>query len=284
MTSLSTNLNAHLRELRRVGREAPRDLLDGILAHGDAAIAPLMLLATDPFLHSPDATEPDVWAPVHAIGLLGELHAAEAVPTLIPLLRLDDDWLNEYLPQALGKIGSPAVEPLRAALWDATLDTWGATAAAHALNEAVKHHPELRDEVVQILTARLDDESDDRDDAEGLNGFIISYLSDLEAVESVESIRRAFKSSRVDEFVIRPEHVGAALGTPIGLSVTQAVDDVTGTGQRRSSMPPELELLANPPDLLPAGGARRPYTGPKVGRNEPCPCGSGAKYKKCCGR
>ncbi|NOR17519.1 hypothetical protein GQ543_07420, partial [candidate division WOR-3 bacterium] len=24
--------------------------------------------------------------------------------------------------------------------------------------------------------------------------------------------------------------------------------------------------------------------GKKVGRNDPCPCGSGKKYKKCCGR
>ena len=24
--------------------------------------------------------------------------------------------------------------------------------------------------------------------------------------------------------------------------------------------------------------------GPKVGRNDPCPCGSGKKYKNCCGR
>lgn len=23
---------------------------------------------------------------------------------------------------------------------------------------------------------------------------------------------------------------------------------------------------------------------PKVGRNDPCPCGSGNKFKKCCGR
>ena len=23
--------------------------------------------------------------------------------------------------------------------------------------------------------------------------------------------------------------------------------------------------------------------GPKIGRNDPCPCGSGKKYKKCCG-
>ena len=30
------------------------------------------------------------------------------------------------------------------------------------------------------------------------------------------------------------------------------------------------------------GGVRR--EAPKVGRNDPCPCGSGKKYKKCCGR
>jgi len=25
-------------------------------------------------------------------------------------------------------------------------------------------------------------------------------------------------------------------------------------------------------------------SGPKVGRNDPCPCGSGKKYKQCCGK
>ena len=36
-----------------------------------------------------------------------------------------------------------------------------------------------------------------------------------------------------------------------------------------------------------AGGApikRKPATSKKVGRNDPCPCGSGKKYKKCCGQ
>jgi uncharacterized protein YecA (UPF0149 family) len=33
------------------------------------------------------------------------------------------------------------------------------------------------------------------------------------------------------------------------------------------------------PELYP----RREYR-QKVGRNDPCPCGSGKKYKKCCGR
>ena len=33
------------------------------------------------------------------------------------------------------------------------------------------------------------------------------------------------------------------------------------------------------------GGSTRPFLAPKkVGRNDPCPCGSGKKYKHCCGR
>ncbi|MDP2950672.1 MAG: preprotein translocase subunit SecA, partial [Chloroflexota bacterium] len=32
------------------------------------------------------------------------------------------------------------------------------------------------------------------------------------------------------------------------------------------------------------GGAGQPAVPRKVGRNDPCPCGSGRKYKKCCGR
>jgi SWIM/SEC-C metal-binding protein len=38
----------------------------------------------------------------------------------------------------------------------------------------------------------------------------------------------------------------------------------------------ELEILLNWPKPIEAQN--------KVGRNEPCPCGSGKKYKKCCGK
>ena len=38
----------------------------------------------------------------------------------------------------------------------------------------------------------------------------------------------------------------------------------------------DLEILLNIP---------KPVTvDKKIGRNEPCPCGSGMKYKKCCGK
>jgi SWIM/SEC-C metal-binding protein len=38
----------------------------------------------------------------------------------------------------------------------------------------------------------------------------------------------------------------------------------------------DLEMLLNPPEPRVAEA--------KVGRNDPCPCGSGKKYKKCCGK
>ena len=41
--------------------------------------------------------------------------------------------------------------------------------------------------------------------------------------------------------------------------------------------------LRQPPPAAVAPGRARAGEAPKVGRNDPCPCGSGRKYKKCCG-
>ena len=42
----------------------------------------------------------------------------------------------------------------------------------------------------------------------------------------------------------------------------------------------QLAPLPPPPELAPNNGKQRPFK--KIGRNVPCPCGSGKKYKKCC--
>lgn len=34
---------------------------------------------------------------------------------------------------------------------------------------------------------------------------------------------------------------------------------------------------------MPASQNQQPVKKKKIGRNDPCPCGSGKKYKKCCG-
>lgn len=59
------------------------------------------------------------------------------------------------------------------------------------------------------------------------------------------------------------------------------------TVRLRTKEAPKREKVAN--ETSSSGGAeetvKKPITkGHKVGRNDPCPCGSGKKYKKCCGR
>jgi preprotein translocase subunit SecA len=43
----------------------------------------------------------------------------------------------------------------------------------------------------------------------------------------------------------------------------------------------QRDMLAPLDNMVPAEGPARAEA--KVGRNDPCPCGSGKKYKKCCG-
>ena len=54
--------------------------------------------------------------------------------------------------------------------------------------------------------------------------------------------------------------------------------------QREPALEEEGEYLAPPPPAINFPKASPIKESIKVGRNDPCPCGSGKKYKKCCGR
>jgi preprotein translocase subunit SecA len=81
-------------------------------------------------------------------------------------------------------------------------------------------------------------------------------------------------------------------------AIQQAIANMR-TAQSREQQLPEQQspdnqpVAAGRPDSAPQGGGpqkefklRMPAARelPKVGRNEPCPCGSGKKYKQCCGK
>ena len=53
-------------------------------------------------------------------------------------------------------------------------------------------------------------------------------------------------------------------------------------GSRRETRDAVLPLPAGGPDDSPRSQPVR--SAPKIGRNQPCPCGSGKKYKHCCGK
>ena len=68
----------------------------------------------------------------------------------------------------------------------------------------------------------------------------------------------------------------AALRTPVGRPGVRSAADIVGVRQVQERSSAGVETAT-------ASGGAATATIPKVGRNAPCPCGSGKKYKKCHG-
>ena len=64
-------------------------------------------------------------------------------------------------------------------------------------------------------------------------------------------------------------------------SVVTSIDELEEAFQRRKRRELEEARMAGSGDYQPVQQVVR--SGAKIGRNDPCPCGSGKKYKKCCG-
>jgi preprotein translocase subunit SecA len=114
------------------------------------------------------------------------------------------------------------------------------------------------------------------------------YWKNLMATIREEIIRYLFRLS-VEKVEGAPprEYAYASSEVPRG----EPVEAEDSDGMVTPVSVPEAEAAAAAPVAARAGGARpaarRPRSSgsvPKVGRNDPCPCGSGLKYKKCHGR
>ena len=82
-----------------------------------------------------------------------------------------------------------------------------------------------------------------------------------------------------DEMIERIQNTTIAMLLKVRIEVNRpAVRPVEMTPQTAA---PE-QLTTNSPES--AGARPMPSAAPKVGRNDPCPCGSGKKYKNCCGK
>jgi hypothetical protein len=171
------------------------------LGLGQEHLPDLLRMARDRGLYTADGDTPEVWAPLHAFYALSDLDVTAVVPELIPLFDLDDDWLDTALPELLGKVGAPTLEPIRAYLADSTRWVYGHAEACRALAKIGEQHPELREQVVAALSDILRDA--ERYD-EVINTAAMDALVELGAVEALPLIRRAFELGRIDEMMRGP--------------------------------------------------------------------------------
>jgi hypothetical protein len=229
-------------------------------------IPELIRMATDDALNWADSESLEVWAPIHAWRALGQLRAEEAIGPLLELLAdlEESDWARDELPEVFGMIGPKAIPALAHFLSVFSNGTSLRISGVHALERIGNLHPEARAECVAVLTREL--ERFNKNDPD-LNGFLVCYLADLHAVEALPTMRKAYRAERVDYTIIGD------------------IEDVEiHMGLRRDRATPVTYPTLRDMLFADAKGGEAPGAGPspKVGRNDPCPCGSGKKYKKCC--
>jgi hypothetical protein len=258
-------------------------------AHGITGehIPELIRMVCDEELHTGPAGSPVVFAPLYAWRALGQLRAVEAIAPLLGLLRRidthQDDWVSEDLPHVFAAMGPVAIAPIADYVADSANGEYARVAGVESLTAIAAAHPETRDECVGRLRAQLELFADQ---PPGLNAFLVSGLLGLRAVEAAALMEQAFAADKVDEAIFGDWEDAAIL---LGLKsrrerprrpnkLTQVRDAFLAArreGQELDSGGPAGSFNQRPtPVVVP----------PKVGRNDPCPCGSNKKFKKCCGQ
>ncbi len=247
----------------------------------------LLRMVADEDLHAAPGDSPLVWAPVHAWRALAELKAEAAIGPLLGLLyridELDDDWVSTEVPRVLGELGGAALEPVTAYLANPAHREWARVAAAKALAEIGERHAELRADCVSRLSAQLEKCADQ---TETLNAFLVSPLLDLQAREALPVVERAFAAGRVDEAVVGDyEDVEIELGLKTQRQHPPKPNKWSDLGAELRALAAARQKTDALTEAASAPDHPQPYRSPgKTGRNDPCPCGSGKKYKKCCGK
>jgi hypothetical protein len=243
-----------------------------------------------------DETDMSAYAPVHAWRCLAQLGATEAIGPLLkmldPLEKLDDDWYQGELPHVFALIGPASFGPLREYLADERHGMYPRSCVAASLKELARRHGPLRGDAVKALCDAL---SKFEKNDEVFNSLLVADLLDLKATEAAELIERAHAADRVDLLMcgnwetVRQELGVEGLGLVPPRLATKKVhllspEAEAGLKMLRESLrndARDLEYLDHPR----RGGATSPLApATTVGRNDPCPCGSGKKFKKCCWR
>ncbi len=108
----------------------------------------------------------------------------------------------------------------------------------------------------------------------------------MDHIDAMEELKRGIylRGIAQKDPVVEYRFEGFAMFDEMIASIREETVRLIMTCQVRIQRPPQREQVMQP-DAPNAGGPKTPYKADKKpGRNDPCPCGSGQKYKNCCGK
>ena len=285
---------------RNTGRYEREAVSEAILRRDE--IIPALLGVLEEIARNPEPflDDEDRIIHIYAMYLLAQFRETRAYPLLVEIFSapgefafdLVGDTVTEGLGKILASVSGGDIGGMTGLVENENANEYVRAAAMKGLLTLCASGTLSRDEVMAYFSSLFHK-------LQRTPGFaweeLANSCADLCPIEVVEDLRQAYEADLVDPRFIAWDDIeeALALGKERAMATLQSthayklVTDVHEemswwhcfNEEQRSPVRDEF-LLPTEPDVV------DPIyrTEPKVGRNEPCPCGSGKKYKKCCGR
>ncbi len=297
------DLDAILLALDTAGRELPVEAIREARRCRNAMIPKLIQVLQTASAAVRSGATPEGQAPFFALFLLTEFQAKEAVPAILEAVSLPGelpfdlfgDGITSLLARVLASLAGDRLEVFDQLIRDQELNKYVRWEGTQVYRLLVRDGRLSRLEAVQYLQRHLREAIQHDDFA--IAGPLVSQLARLAPKEAYEDIVEAYRRDLVDTFLVRLADVEKCIAEgeagflrwqshcePTGIADTIA--ELETWAAFRKEPPQRTSTPASRPRIAPPSGYLPPppkLPTQRVGRNELCPCGSGKKFKKCCG-
>jgi hypothetical protein len=272
----------------------PRNVIDECARRGDAMLDALQAIVTDDQCWDPSAP-PGKWRLlVHAVMILGLIPSDGAGALLVTYMekmsREDDYHLQDMFagtwPLLFANKSESAEPAIRGLVQDRTLDCYMRENAVQVLLAfAARRDPESLDAELDRLASLAADKSESLRVRVAFGDVLcnfprVRHRSLLESLTDVDAEVERFDLDEIEDIYVHPEDAPEWEWLPDPWRFYSA--EARAARQEDWQDEDDLDFDDESDFLLHDEVETYVRATPKVGRNDPCPCGSGKKYKKCC--
>ena len=229
---------------------------------------------------------------MYAMYLLAQFRERAAYPMLVKLFStpgevcfdVAGDLVTEDLDRILAAVCGEDVDPIKGMIENRAVNEYVRSACLRVLVTLVARRELERASVVAYFSSLFNGTLER--EADFLWTSLVTACCDLYPEELLPDIERAFDAGLVDTIFVGRACVARVMSEGKERALRYAdrkgpIEDTVSEMSWWASFRGDDRKAAHQAPTI-AQGAR--VKAVKVGRNEPCPCGSGQKFKKCCGR
>lgn len=283
-----------LKQIQYYDETFPKKELEKIVRNKERFIPDLLAVMKDVVKNTEKYLDDDCMLYLYASYLLAQFQVTEFFDIFLDVLNLPDpipaylydDSLTEDAGRIIASTYSGNTKRIYDLIENTSIDSFTRGAGISALNVLFVEGEIERATVVEYLRSQLKVESQ-RNNTEMVTQLVFT-LADLYPEEALEDIREQYRQGKVDEQVYPREELQSTLtrGKDAVLEelrtrkynhyVGNIIDEMGWWNCFKGEEDEALDLFYNEdiPQVKPV----------KIGRNDPCPCGSGKKHKHCCGK